>query len=112
MMLEIDMELHIFLSAVWTGTVVFNVFMVLGLAEATFRFNKFLICLVDGCYWLWTSWYVFVQIFRATNGVIRWYFILGIVVGIWSTHMIWYSAKKVVKLIEKKLANKYKKKYY
>lgn len=111
-MIEIGVELQIFLTAVWVGLVVSAIFKTLGGVQRLLKQKKWLICLEDGIYWLWLSWYIFEQIFLATKGVIRWYFVLGIVVGIWSTHTILCCAKKVVNIIKKMLAKEDEKKYY
>lgn len=110
-MQTIGNEINIFINAIGTGGLVCLVYNMLTLVQMLHKKNKKLICVEDMVYWCWVSVYVFWRIFQSTFGVIRWYILLGIVFGVWSTHTIWYSAKKVVNNMLKKLAKEPKSKY-
>lgn len=101
---DIHVEIGILLNSIGTGMVVCIVYKCLSLFQLLHKKQKWLINLEDTAYWLWFSVYNFVRIFQATSGVIRWYIIVGVVLGVWSTHNIWYAAKKVVINSAKKLA--------
>lgn len=101
---EINVEISIFLNSIGTGMVVCIVFQLLSLFQLLHKKKKWLVNIEDIIYWCWFSIYVFRRIFLTSSGVIRWYIIAGIVLGVWSTHKIWYGAKKVVIYSAKKLA--------
>lgn len=98
-------EINIFINAIGTGGLICLVYSILSMFQLLHSKNKWLIYLEDIIYWCWVSVYVFCRIYESTFGVIRWYILLGIVLGVWSTHTIWCSGKKVFINIKKKLAN-------
>lgn len=110
-MLDVAAEINILLYAIGTGVVACMVYQVLTLFQLLHKKVKWLICLEDMCYWIWLSVYVFSRIFQSTFGIIRWYIVVGIVLGVWATHTIWYSVKKVMIKIIKRLAKGLKSKY-
>ncbi len=101
---DINVEISIFLNSIGTGMVVCLVYKCLSLFQLLHKKQKWLINAEDIIYWFWFSVYICSRIFDITLGAIRWYIIAGIVVGVWSTHYIWYSAKKVVINSAKNLA--------
>ena len=46
-----------------------------------FRHSKTLVEAEDAVYWICMALYLFKQIYYVSNGVIRWYFVVGIIVG-------------------------------
>lgn len=98
------MEVHVFFYAVWTGVVVYLSYIPIILLRKIIKHNIVCISLEDFCYWLFISMYTYYHIFLATSGVLRWYFFVGIVVGVTCTHIIWYGVKKVGRKIVKSLA--------
>ena len=70
-----------FLEAVLTGMIIYNVYMCIRMLRRIIRHAAAAIALEDLFFWLGTAVYVFVQIHHTTSGSIRWYFILGVVLG-------------------------------
>ena len=73
--------------------------------------------LEDLLFWIGTAVYVFVQIYHTSSGVVRWHFILGVVLGTLVATVFLRKMKKMLKKIYdfhlgKNIAKKHKKRYY
>lgn len=77
----IGREAAIFLYAFMTGSILFWVYQILSWFRKLIRHKLWVINLEDLLFWLGVSVYLFCQIYRTTYGEIRWYFILGVVLG-------------------------------
>ena len=71
----------------------------------------------DILFWIFTAVYTFVQIYQTSSGVIRWYFVLGIVVGAFLISKILEKIERKMKKIGdlhkgKTVAKKIKRGYY
>ena len=113
---DIKRELIGFLTAVNAGVVVRLSYHSLVCLRKIFKHKKVMIELEDALYWLAVSIYLFVQIYHTSNGVIRWYFVLGIVFGAIISTIFIRKMKKVLKKIYniplvKNIAEKSKKRY-
>ncbi len=102
----ISEELYILLSAVWLGCVVGAVHEVLCTIREIVKHREWIVNLEDFFYWIFVSVYVFESIFLVNNGNWRGYICIGVVVGVWSIHTIWYVLKKVFLKVRKTLKNK------
>lgn len=102
-MLKIAMELHVFFYAVWTGCVVYGIYGLIRLARRILKHSIILISVEDLIFWIFTSVYTYHHIFLSTFGVLRWYFLMGIVVGVCSAHIIWCMIEKITEKIIKSL---------
>ena len=110
-------ELLIFLNAVVTGGILRLFYQSVNCLRKIRKHPRWLIGAEDFIFWIITAIYTFVQIYQTSSGVIRWYFILGIVVGaLFSSKNI----KKIESKIEKNsdfnkgktVAKQNKKRYY
>ena len=78
---QIQVEIMIFFSAVLSGAVLRAVYRGIGCVREWIPHRAAVIELEDLLYWLAAALYLFVQIYHTSNGSIRWYFILGVVLG-------------------------------
>lgn len=81
MMLGIGKEAVIFLYAGLSGIVLFAGYQILIVFRKIFRHSAGVINAEDFIYWLLVSAYLFRQMYRTTHGNIRWFFVLGVVLG-------------------------------
>ena len=106
-MLGIDREFMIFLHAILTGIFVTAVYLGLRVLRRIFGHPLWVINIEDFLYWVFTSQYFFVQIYHTSNGEIRWYFVLGVLVGAALMRFLVLLAKK----IDRKLSDLLDKKF-
>ena len=95
----IEVEGLSFLEAVLTGMTVCSVYTCLRVLRRIVRHAPAAIAAEDLFFWLATAFYMFVQIHHTTSGSIRWYFILGVVVGAVFTSLLFRRMKKIHKKI-------------
>lgn len=96
---QIQVEIMIFFSAVLSGAVLRAVYRGIGCVREWIPHRAAVIELEDLLYWLAAALYLFVQIYHTSNGSIRWYFILGVVVGAVFTSFLFRWMKKIHKKI-------------
>ncbi len=77
----IEVEGLSFLEAALTGMTVCSVYTCLRVLRRIVRHAPAAIAAEDLFFWLATAFYMFVQSHHTTSGSIRWYFILGVVLG-------------------------------
>lgn len=94
MMHGIEKELSSFLQAVLAGNMAYLIYSVLRVVRRIIKHNLFFVSLEDILYWVGMGFYLFVQIYKTSNGTIRWYFVLGVFVGGIVTH---YIISKILK---------------
>ena len=80
-------------SPILTGVVSACAYEILKLFRKLIRHSGKMIAVEDIFYWIGISIYGFYQLYFTTYGVVRWYFILGVVCG-------WISEKMVAKKLE------------
>lgn len=100
-MAGIEKEAAIFFYACLSGAFLFFIYQILYWFRKLIVHRQWLISLEDLLYWLGVSGYLFYQMYQTTYGEIRWYFVLGVLVG--STF-----SYKILCFVRKKL-RKYKK---
>ena len=98
-MLEIERELVIFLHAFLVGIVVFACYVCLGVVRKCLPHRNWVINIEDAGYWTGVSIYLFVQFYHTNNGKIRWFGVLGIVLGALFLWKILAILEKMVKKI-------------
>ncbi|MFI3171823.1 MAG: spore cortex biosynthesis protein YabQ [Eubacteriales bacterium] len=108
----ISEELYVVLYAVWTGGVICSVYWGIRMLRRWIKHWDSIVSIEDFCYWIFVSFFVFEQIFISCNGNLRWYFFIGIVVGVWSIHTILCVVEKGVHMVKKKLEKPHKNTYY
>lgn len=109
-MLGIGQELAVFAQALLAGWEVYWRYTLLRIFRKILPHPTFLISLEDFFYWIGISFFLFGSMLDTSNGSVRWYFILGVVVGAvlpYKTLEKWYKnrekgRKKVVAKMKKK----------
>ena len=81
MMLGIGKEAVIFVYAGLSGIVTFSCYQILLLLRKLVPHSAAAVSTEDFFYWIGISAYLFRQMYHTTYGSVRWFFILGIVVG-------------------------------
>ncbi len=103
MILGIEKELSVFLQAALAGNLVYLIYCAICVFRRIIKHNLFWVSLEDFVYWIGTGLYLFIQIYRTSNGVIRWYFVTGVLAGGLITHwLIRKFAKKYIAKWKKK----------
>lgn len=80
-MLGLRTEIAAFLMAVLTGMTAVCVYTCIRQLRRVVVHSLAAIAVEDGVYWAGIAVYVFVQIYAASSGSIRWYFVLGVALG-------------------------------
>ena len=116
-MTEIRGEIIAFITAIIAGMTIRFCYHCLTCIRNTWKHKKLLIEIEDILYWIVTSLYLFVQIYYTSNGVVRWFFVLGIVLGAIIATILVREIKKVTKKIYnmqllKNVDKNNKKRYY
>lgn len=96
-MLGIGVEFAVFIHAVLSGIVVTCVYLSLRVLRRIVPHALWAVNLEDMVYWLGTALYLFVQIYHTSDGVIRWYCALGIVLGACAIRFLLFLAQKIAK---------------
>lgn len=94
----IEREAVIFVMAVLAGVSVRLAYRCLECFRDVVKHSLIAIGIEDIVFWTGTALYLFVQIYQTSNGGIRWYFVLGVVVGAFFATVL---VKKLKKLQEK-----------
>ena len=97
MILGIEKELSAFLQAALAGNLVYLVYMAIRVFRRILKHNLFWISIEDAVFWIVIGFYLFLEIYKTSNGKIRWYFVLGVLVGgILTHHIISKITKKYI----------------
>ena len=94
-MLDIGMEMRIFIHAVLTGIFAVSVYLSLRVIRRLVRHALWAVNLEDVIYWISMALYLFVQICHTSDGVIRWCFVLGVVLGAFLMIFFVFLARKI-----------------
>ena len=81
MILGIRKELVIFLQAILAGNLVCLAYHVIRIFRRLVRHNLFWVSFEDILFWIGTGLYLFISIYQTSNGSIRWYFVVGAILG-------------------------------
>ena len=79
--MKIRIEVEVFLSALLSGIFLYAIYAAVEMLRKVKRHPLWLINLEDVCYWSVVLGYIFVQIYHTNNGIIRGYYVLGVVFG-------------------------------
>lgn len=96
-MLGIGVEFAVFIHTVLSGVVVTCVYLSLRVLRRIVPHALWAVNVEDSAYWLGTALYLFVQIYHTSDGVIRWYCALGIVLGVLLTRFLLFLVIKIAK---------------
>ncbi len=80
-MLGIGDEMSIFLQAMLAGNVIVLVYMCIRTVRRLIKHSLFFISLEDFFFWIWAGIYLFQKIYNTSDGGIRWFFAIGVVLG-------------------------------
>lgn len=105
-MLGIQIEFAVFNHAILTGIFLVSVYLGLRVLRRLVGHQLWMINLEDALYWIFTVGYLFVQIYHTSDGMIRWYFVLGLVIGALVMRFSAFLAKKIDKKISTFLQKK------
>ena len=75
-------EMMVFLAAVAAGGIVRLVYQCIRCFRRIVSHTLAAIGVEDMIFWLGSAVYMFVQIYHTSDGSIRWYFLLGVVLGV------------------------------
>ena len=95
----ITVELVNFIHALLTGVILMSVYLVLDILRRLIRHQMWAVNAEDVIYWGFVTIYTFVQIHYTSDGKIRAYFILGIVVGVGFMRFFTRIIQKIFKKI-------------
>lgn len=98
---DIGRELRSFLHADLTGIFVSSVYLWLRIFRRIIGHRLWLINLEDVLYWIGIALYVFVQIYHTSEGIIRWYFALGVGAGVCQMAFFYFGIRKIYRKREK-----------
>ncbi len=91
-------EMMVFLSAVVSGAIVRLVYQCIRCFRRIVSHTLAAIGIEDMIFWLGSAIYMFVQIYHTSDGSIRWYFILGVGLGV---ILMWVFLGREEKLLKK-----------
>ena len=80
-MLGLEKEIGIFVHAVISGMSVYGSYTVIRIIRRVIRHNIWIVSAEDFLFWMGTSFYLFIQMYETSSGSIRWFFVLGVGVG-------------------------------
>ena len=81
-------ELRGLATAVLSGMTMVCAYVCIRNLRKVFRHSRILLNVEDA-----VAWYLFEQMYHVTNGVIRWYFVVGIIVGA----AVFYTVEKRIR---------------
>lgn len=100
-MLGLEKEMAIFVHAVIAGMVVYGTYTLLRVIRRIIRHNLLFISIEDFLFWVGTSFYLFIEIYYTSDGSVRWFFILGVVLGMILFIFLIFLTKKICEKIKK-----------
>lgn len=71
------------LHTLWTGVLIALVYDGLLVLRKTISHNSLWTALEDMGFWIFCAVYVFLWLYRESNGTLRWYAVLGALLGMW-----------------------------
>ena len=101
-MLEIGEEVSIVLQAFLSGNIVYLSYSAIRILRRMIRHSLFFVSLEDFLFWIGTGLYLFLEMFNTSDGSIRWYFVLGVVVGSLFAALLEKNFTKIKKKFAKK----------
>ncbi len=102
-MFGIEKEILVFIQAILAGNLVCLVYCALRVFRRIIKHNLFFVSVEDVLFWIWAGVYLFVQIFKTSDGIIRWYFVIGVLLGgIFTSYFALKLVKKYVAKWKKK----------
>lgn len=91
-----------FLVAVLTGMIIVCGYMCVRKFRRLFVHSVLATAIEDLLYWIVSAVYVFVQMFHTSSGNIRWYFVVGVILGVY----LFFRVCRILPRIWRKIAKK------
>lgn len=76
-------EFGVFISSICTGIFLCSIYGALRIFRRLISHSLFWISVEDLVYWIGFGIYVFLELHRTCSGRIRWYYLIGMGLGIW-----------------------------
>ena len=111
-MLGVEKEMAIFVHAVIAGMVVYGTYTLLRVIRRIIRHNLISVSIEDFLFWVGTSFYLFIEIYYTSDGSVRWFFILGVVLGMVFLSFLIFLTKKICEKIKKSVDKRAKTRIY
>ena len=92
-------EVMVFLVAVVSGAIVRLAYQCIRCFRRIVEHDLAAVSLEDMIFWLGSAVYMFVQIYHTSDGSIRWYFILGVALGVILMTAFFSASEKLYKKI-------------
>ncbi len=80
-MIGIANELSIFISACLSGNLICLTYYMLRVIRRLVKHSLLWVSIEDLVFWVGAAVYLFIEMYRTCSGSIRWYFVLGVLVG-------------------------------
>ena len=87
------------MRAILSGNLVCLIYYVIRVFRRILRHNLLWVSIEDFLFWIGTGLYLFLIIYQTSNGSIRWYFVIGVLLGGILTHC--FAQKMLKKYIDK-----------
>lgn len=80
-MLGIEKELVVFGVSFLNGITIAAIYGAIRIFRRMIRHNLFWISLEDVSFWLFSAIFLFTEMYRVCAGSIRWYYVIGVILG-------------------------------
>lgn len=107
----LKMELFAFLTAFFSGMTVACAYLCIRKLRRVIPHSLAAVGVEDGIYWTGTAIYIFAQIYSASSGGIRWYFVIGAGLGLLAFLLSGRLFRKLGSRLYKKKKQENRKKY-
>ena len=94
----IGKEVADFLQAVLAGNLICLIYNTVRVFRRIWKHNLFWISVEDLIFWIFVGIFLFLRIYQTSNGTIRWYFVIGVLIGGSVTEYL------IIKIIKKYIA--------
>lgn len=108
-MLGIETEISVFLQAVLSGSSVLLTYWCIRVVRRIIRHNLFFISVEDFLFWIGTGLYLFYEIYNTSDGSIRLFFVIGVIVGVLLVYALINIIKKMYESVHRRICSKRKK---
>ena len=102
-MIVISQELYIFFSSVWTGCIIYGIYLASRLVCRLNSGDLRLTNIMDFIFWVINGVYILEQIHQLWNGIIRWYCACGVLLGVTISYLLWKVMLQYLEKIKKYL---------
>ncbi len=94
--------MSVFFSSCLAGNLVCLAYYALRMLRRIIKHSLFWVSMEDMIFWVVTGIYLFSEMYRTCSGSIRWYFVLGVLIGGFLTAWFMHKIKKRIDKSRKK----------